>query len=428
MRERLDNGLTVIVVPTTGGGPVALSWVVHAGPRYEGRGLSHALEHMLFHGTTNYPSSLDYHRVIDGVGMDINASTARDALSVEMTTPASVWPQALAMLAEAVMRPRLDRLDLAVERNVISEEILSSLNENGEATDPEEITSRTRWPTHTMGSPIAGTLDQVESYEIDELRELHHMLFVGANSALVVTGPVDANKVLCHARTLFADLPTGRRQYLGYPLRSAQGLPVLVQDAGEGQVDILLTYEIDDRPVWELVPYALVGGFSAPLQQRIVEQSGLAYHLDVELASYVSAHSLDIEVSCAPAKVSEVILTIQDELGCIATHGLDQWQRPYAQLRRSYSNLDVEEMTKWHVESWVIGRDESYHDWHSKAMNATPADIRAAFAVCADAQPIIACVGQVRPRHISALNRHAMYHAGAYAAPRTAAKKLLTAE
>ena len=79
--EKLDNGLTVIMVPMSAGGLMSYYSIVRTGARdeYEAgkTGFAHFFEHMMFRGTKNYPAEL-YDRTVTEMGADANAYTTDD--------------------------------------------------------------------------------------------------------------------------------------------------------------------------------------------------------------------------------------------------------------------------------------------------------------------------------------------------------------
>lgn len=77
----LDNGLRVILIPTSSEGLVTYMSVVRTGSRDEFEpghtGFAHFFEHMMFRGTERYPSA-EYERIVTSIGADANAYTTDD--------------------------------------------------------------------------------------------------------------------------------------------------------------------------------------------------------------------------------------------------------------------------------------------------------------------------------------------------------------
>jgi zinc protease len=79
--KKLENGLTVIMIPMENPGLASYYSVVRTGSRDEWEpgksGFAHFFEHMMFRGTTKYPGPV-YDSIITSLGADANAYTSDD--------------------------------------------------------------------------------------------------------------------------------------------------------------------------------------------------------------------------------------------------------------------------------------------------------------------------------------------------------------
>ena len=79
-RLQLENGLTIVFEKLDGYQSVSVGVWVKTGSSYEAikeNGLSHFIEHMLFKGTSKR-SARDIAHIIDGIGGELNAFTAKE--------------------------------------------------------------------------------------------------------------------------------------------------------------------------------------------------------------------------------------------------------------------------------------------------------------------------------------------------------------
>ena len=84
----MDNGLKVILIEDNRSPVIVSSIWYRVGSSYEYSGvsgISHVLEHMMFQGTTNYPSSHELHKQIDKYGASFNAFTSLDMTCYHIT-------------------------------------------------------------------------------------------------------------------------------------------------------------------------------------------------------------------------------------------------------------------------------------------------------------------------------------------------------
>src|SRR5215831_14832289 len=140
LRRVLPGGPRLVLVPMPEARTVAVCVHLHVGSRYETKkdnGICHFLEHMLHRGTAQHPSAHEQALAFERLGATLSAATYADhgVLSVSIP-PASVEP-VLELLAEVCRAPLFDAID--VERGIVREEILESLDAHGRCTAPDDL-------------------------------------------------------------------------------------------------------------------------------------------------------------------------------------------------------------------------------------------------------------------------------------------------
>ena len=119
----LDGGARVVTEPLSGVRSASIGIWIGAGSRDEDdahAGLSHFLEHLLFKGTKSY-SALEIAEIFDGMGGELNASTARDYTVVYARVLDEHLEKALDVMTDMVFTPTFTDID--AEREVVLEEI-----------------------------------------------------------------------------------------------------------------------------------------------------------------------------------------------------------------------------------------------------------------------------------------------------------------
>jgi hypothetical protein len=172
-RTTLPNGLTVLSEHVPRVRSVAFGAFVRAGSLHEPRermGVSHLLEHMVFKGTpTRTARQLSFE--LETLGGSLDAYTTREYTSYQARVLAEHLGVAADVIGDLVFRPLLRDEDLALERNVILEEI-------GMVEDtPDDLVFERHhellWGAHPYGYSILGTRDTVAALTADDLRALH---------------------------------------------------------------------------------------------------------------------------------------------------------------------------------------------------------------------------------------------------------------
>ena len=229
------------------------------------------------------------------------------------------------MLTDLVRRPLLRDSDLALERNVVLEEI------NGVADTPDdlvhELFSETLFPAHPYGWPILGTSDTVGALQAADLRDAHNRGYYPGNCVIAVAGNIRHDDVLLMLEQL--------GWTAGDP--AAPMTPVLATTAANGvrrtegrdlqQVHVVMggdTFGVSDSRRWAmaLTSTALGGGMSSRLFQRVREELGLCYAVYAWHSTYRSGGVFGVYVGTQPGTADQAVAAIEAELSRLATEGL----------------------------------------------------------------------------------------------------------
>ena len=122
----LPSGLEVLVKEDHARKVAAIQYWVKVGSADEEvsqRGISHLIEHMAFKGTERRGVG-KIAAEIEALGGEINAYTSWDETVFHVTVPSHATVQGLDILTDAVFRPVIDPKELALEKQVVIEEIL----------------------------------------------------------------------------------------------------------------------------------------------------------------------------------------------------------------------------------------------------------------------------------------------------------------
>ncbi len=161
----LANGVRLVTETIPHVRSVAIGVWMGTGSRQESaeeNGISHFVEHMVFKGT-NKRSAEDIARLIDSVGGNLDAFTAKELVSFNAKVLDEHLPKVFDVLADLVLDPLFQEEDIEKERGVILEELKM------EADDPEylvhEVFSNNFWKDHPLGKPILGTRETVKRFD-----------------------------------------------------------------------------------------------------------------------------------------------------------------------------------------------------------------------------------------------------------------------
>lgn len=190
-------------------------------------GLAHFLEHMAFNGTKHFPgrkTMLDYLEKNGAkFGLNINAYTAFDEtvynLSQIPVARQGIIDSCLLILHDWSSFITLDNAEIDKERAIIKEEWRTRGDANWRFWEKT-------LPTLFAGSKYAnrlpiGTMDIVENFEYQTLKDYYHKWYRPDLQAIIVVGDIDADAVLAKVKEMFSDIPApvnpAEREYFTVP-------------------------------------------------------------------------------------------------------------------------------------------------------------------------------------------------------------------
>jgi len=322
-KTTLPNGLRVVTVEMPHLHCAEMACYVKVGGRNEESataGISHFLEHMIFRGTREWPTSLELERAFEAIGGAVNAATDAETTFYHSRLHPDRVAEGTALFASMLRRPLL--ADLEIERRIILEEALEDYNERGEEVNPDNLTARLLWPGHPLSLPIIGTRDSIRGIDAEGLRGYHAAYYTPANTVLVVAGPVRHETVAAAAVDHFGD-------WQGAPLpptllhsgSDGRGAPesIWVRDS-DSQVAVQFAFRLPGRQsrhgvALRILRRVLSGGVTSRLMLRLRETLGLTYSIEANLSLFEECGCFSIDFSVAPenltAAVREVLAVLE---------------------------------------------------------------------------------------------------------------------
>jgi predicted Zn-dependent peptidase len=155
-RRQLSNGVVLVELDLPQAPLVCLDFWCRAGSASETgaeSGLAHFLEHMVFKGSEQLPAGA-FDRRIEALGGSSNAATGFDDVHYHVLIPPEAAAEALELLLELVLKPRLAEHDFAMERQVVLEELAQSEDQPEDVAFQELL--RRACADHAYGLPILG--------------------------------------------------------------------------------------------------------------------------------------------------------------------------------------------------------------------------------------------------------------------------------
>jgi predicted Zn-dependent peptidase len=336
VRTRLDNGVVVVSERIPGIRSAAMGvWVRQGGAHEvdEHAGVSHMLEHMVFKGTRRR-SAADIAIALERLGGSLDAYTTREHTAYQARVLDEHLPEAMDVVSDLVLEPRLEATDLDLEREVVLEEIAQVEDTPDDLVF--ELHAESFWQGHPYGRPILGTTDSVSAMTADTLRRLHASSYTGTNLVVAVAGNVRHDEVLDRAAALFADVPAGSPVApVDVPPASRRGFEGV--DRASAQTHLVFGTDVPghahpDRYAHILLSAALGGGMSSRLFQRVREALGLCYAVFSFQSFYRARGVAGVYVGTRPGTAKRAEEAVRHELELLATEGLSDVE--FADIRQ----------------------------------------------------------------------------------------------
>ncbi len=414
----LPNGLRVITVEMPHLHSTEMACYVGVGGRNEGpetAGISHFLEHMLFRGTADHPSSLHLEQAFEAIGGAVNASTDAETTCYHSRLHPQEVFQGVGLLASMLRRPALGEID--IERRIILEEALEDFNERGENIDPDNLTARLLWPGHPLSIPTIGTRESISGIGPELLRKHLTAYYTPANTVLVLAGKVRHEEVTEAARAHFDDWQgppaPAPLPWSGAP--SAQGPEAAWVKDSDSQVALQLAFHAPGRASPSVAPLrvlrrVLSWGGTSRLMLRLRETLGLTYNVEANLSLFEECGNLTIDLAVAPESLTEAvgeILTILTELRreAIGDEERDRVIRSYL-FDLDFSRDHPEDLAARYGWGELVGYLRTLEEDRREVSAVTPAELLAAAReVFVSGGLKVAVVGPYRPRDRKAVEK-----------------------
>jgi predicted Zn-dependent peptidase len=384
-RAVLPNGLRVVTAPAPGLHSAMIALYVRAGSRHETaavNGVSHFLEHLFFRGSEGWPDTVAMNAAVESAGGSLNGITARDHGCYFTPIHPGELGTGLAILGDLVRRPLLR--EMAVEREVILEEILDEVDADGRDIDPDNLSKRIAFAGHPLALKIAGTPATVRRLRETDVRAHHVRFYTGANLVLAVAGPVRPALVRDLAEEHLGALPRGRRSVDQPPPAWPAGPRLELVAHEDAQAEFSLSFPCPperhaDYPVHLCIRRILDDGLSSRLPFEVVERRGLAYSLHAGIDSFTDTGMTVVDGACAPAKLARVLEEILRVLGGLAARAVPEEELVRVQRRHrmtlAFSLDSAAELAGWYGSGEVLSSPEGFEERCRRVERVTPADV-----------------------------------------------------
>lgn len=315
--ERLDNGLVVAFERIEGMATASMCWLIPAGTAGDpegaaGEGEASVLSEMILRGAGTRDSR-QYSDALDALGCE--RRTTANPFHVLMTATAlgSKLADALPLLTDAVLRPRLEADHLDPVRRLALQAL------EGLSDDPQHLVML-RLGLRFLPPPYNrtgyGHADGLNRLTIEGLRQTWKRRAVPGGSILSFAGAVDAKALLPLLKSLFKDWKgsTSEPDQTGAP---ARGVDHMELASSQTHLAIALPAPVDshaDATALRLASMVLGGESSSRLFTEVREKRGLCYSVSGSVSLGRDRGMLQIYAGSTPQRAGQTLACIRGEL------------------------------------------------------------------------------------------------------------------
>ncbi len=199
-RRVLANGLEVIVVENHGVPIATVEIDVRNGsftqtPGYEG--LAHLYEHMFFNANLDSQSQEEFQAKLSSIGAIFNGTTNEEQVNYYLTVPNDRTEEGMALLASALRTPLFLGDELEREREVVIGEY-----DRAESNPFWQLTTamgKKLWGDQWSRKNTIGDRETILATTPAKMRAIQQRYYVPNNTALIVTGDVDPERLFALA-------------------------------------------------------------------------------------------------------------------------------------------------------------------------------------------------------------------------------------
>jgi len=306
----LDNGLKV-VVREDHRAPVVVSQVWYkVGSSYETpgqTGLSHALEHMMFKGSSKAGPG-EASLILRDLGAEENAFTSDDYTAYYQVLARDRLSVAFELEADRMASLRLPPEEFAREIEVIKEERRLRTDDKPNAKAYERFKA-IAYPASGYHTPTIGWMADLDRMTVQELRHWYESWYVPNNATLVVVGDVKPDEVKALAERFFGPIPRRDVPPSKKPLELAEpGLRQITVHVATQMPSLMYGFNVpslstatDPQSVnaLRLISALLDGGYSARIPTRLERGEELVTGASSSYDAYSRGDSL-FTISATP--------------------------------------------------------------------------------------------------------------------------------
>lgn len=315
----LGNGVRVLGEELPHARSVTVALFLGAGSRLETAqeaGISHFIEHMLFKGSERRPTSREISETVEKVGGVINAETSKELAIYWVKVAQAHWRLAVDILADLVLHPRFDAVEVERERQVILDELRMLRDEPSERV--AVLLDELLWNGSSLAWDVAGRPETVRQITREDLIRHYQAYYVPENAVVSVAGAVAFPELVEEVSQRFGEWqPRPKGPWVPALLAGEPRVRIESKRTSQEHVCLAvpgLTYADPERYALDLFNIVLGEGMSSRLFLELRDRLALAYDVNSYVNYYRDVGAAVVYVGVAPRRAEKAVEAITKEI------------------------------------------------------------------------------------------------------------------
>lgn len=380
--HKLDNGLTVLLLPEPRAPIVTVQIWYRVGSRNEAlgkTGLSHLTEHLMFRGTEKYGPK-EFSRLVQQAGGNLNAFTSKDYTAYFETGPKDKLRLFLELEADRMRNLKIDEELFLTERKVVMEERRMRTEDDPVQSLYEEMVA-TAFKAHPYQWPIIGWMNDISNLTLPDVKAYYNLYYQPNNATLVVVGDIDPPRALEDIKEFFGKIPKGPEPPPFRSVEPPQQGERWLELVREAQLPAIFmayhTPNLEDAEAYplEVLSLLLSQGRSSRLQRRLVYEAKSALDAGAFYDFATASPSLFVFYGQPlPGRSIETLEDLMDaEIEKIKTHLVSE--KELTKAKNQAEAAFILRQDSLFYRGMLLGRYQTIGDW--KKLNEIIPKIRA---------------------------------------------------
>ncbi|MDO5707568.1 MAG: pitrilysin family protein [Andreesenia angusta] len=253
--------------------------------RYEEKGLSHFLEHMVFKGTKKRDNIMINEDIEELAGYS-NAFTSYSDTVFKFMALNEEFENALEILSDIIVNPIFPEEEFLKEKEVIISEIKSNLDNIEEyayyrISKEAFLNSFLRWD-------IAGEIEDIVRYSVEDVEKYYEKYYLPNNTVIVIASSFDDEYVFSKVEEYFKTWDQREVKLLDIKREKniSKEYSIYSQEFDISNILYLYSYEnlsIREELALSIISYSLGENSNSHLFKRLREEKGMTYEVYSDL-------------------------------------------------------------------------------------------------------------------------------------------------